>query len=235
MSVKIRLQRHGRKQAPYYHVVVADERAPRDGKFIEQIGYYKPQTIPATIELNVDKAVSWLEKGAQPTETVRAILSYKGALMKKHLNGGVRKGVLTQEQADEKFANWIEDKTSKVAAHIEKQGNKAKDNATSKHAVEVKLNAARVEKLAAKLAAAQAAEIVAEEEVAVAEESADLVEAQAAEIVAEEVVAVTEESADLVEAPVAEIVAEEEVAVTEESADLVEAPVAEETTETPLV
>jgi len=97
MPVKIRLQRHGKKAKAFYHIVVADSRAPRDGKFIENLGFYKPQTVPATIELDVDKAVKWLENGAQPTDTCRAILSYKGALMKKHLNGGVRKGVLTQE------------------------------------------------------------------------------------------------------------------------------------------
>src|SRR6186713_1745710 len=120
MSVKIRLQRLGRKKAPYYHIVVADSRAPRDGKFIENIGYYKPQTVPATIELNVDKAVAWLEKGAQPTDTCRAILSYKGVLLKHHLAAGVRKGALTEDQAVEKFNKWVSDKESKVVAHKDK-------------------------------------------------------------------------------------------------------------------
>lgn len=128
MSVKIRLQRHGRKQAPYYHIVVADSRAPRDGKFIENIGYYKPQTVPATIELDVNKAVAWLEKGAQPTDTCRAILSYKGALMKHHLNVGIRKGALTAEQAEAKFTKFMDDKQAKVSAHVEKQQKSVSEN-----------------------------------------------------------------------------------------------------------
>ena len=103
MPVKIRLSRHGRKKAPFYHIVVADSRAPRDGRFIERVGSYNPITDPATIELNFDRALDWLQKGAQPTDTVRAILSYKGVLLKKHLLEGVKKGALTQEQAEEKF------------------------------------------------------------------------------------------------------------------------------------
>ena len=150
MSVKIRLQRHGRKQAPYYHIVVADSRAPRDGKFIENLGFYKPQTVPATIELDVDKAVKWLENGAQPTDTCRAILSYKGALMKKHLNGGVRKGVLTQEQADAKFEKWENEKQTKVLAHVEKQGAGMSAKLAEKMLVEVKVKEARAAKLAEK-------------------------------------------------------------------------------------
>ena len=104
MPTKIRLQRFGKKGQPFYHVVVADSRAPRDGKFIEKIGTYNPRTIPATIDLNLDRALYWLGTGAQPTETTRAILSYKGVLYKNHLLGGVKKGALTQEQADAKFS-----------------------------------------------------------------------------------------------------------------------------------
>lgn len=114
MPVKIRLQRHGKKQRAFYHIVVADSRAPRDGKFIEKLGVYNPNTNPATIDLNIDAAVQWLHNGAQPTDTTRAILSYKGVLYKKHLEGGVKKGALTQEQADVKFAAWVDAKTSKV-------------------------------------------------------------------------------------------------------------------------
>ena len=153
MSVKIRLQRHGRKQAPYYHIVVADSRAPRDGKFIENLGFYKPQTVPATIDLDLDKAVKWLENGAQPTDTCRAILSYKGVLMKKHLNGGVRKGVLTQEQADAKFEKWVEEKNAKVAAHVAKQGAGADAKIAEKLVAEAKVKEARAAKLAEKKAA----------------------------------------------------------------------------------
>ncbi len=114
MSVKIRLQRHGKKGKPFYWVVAADARAKRDGKFLEKIGTYNPNTNPATIDLNIDAAAKWLFNGAQPTDTARAILSYKGALLKHHLNGGVRKGALTQEQADAKFEAWLQEKENKV-------------------------------------------------------------------------------------------------------------------------
>lgn len=119
MAVKIRLARRGRKQRPYYHIVIADARAPRDGKFIEQIGAYNPMTKPATIELDREKAYDWLMKGAQPTDTARAILRFKGVLYKKHLQRGVAKGALTQEVADAKLAEWIEAKEAKIAARVE--------------------------------------------------------------------------------------------------------------------
>lgn len=119
MSVKIRLQRHGKKGKPYYWIVAADARAKRDGKYLDKIGAYNPNTNPATIELDVDSAVKWLQDGAQPTDTARAILSYKGAMLKNHLAGGVRKGALTEEQAEEKFKAWLEEKASKVEAKTE--------------------------------------------------------------------------------------------------------------------
>ncbi|MEI7979790.1 MAG: 30S ribosomal protein S16 [Bacteroidota bacterium] len=185
MSVKIRLQRHGRKQAPYYHIVVADSRAPRDGKFIELIGSYKPQTVPATIELNNEKAIKWLENGAQPTDTVRAILSYKGVLLQRHLNAGIRKGALTQEQADVKLAKWLEEKNAKVEAHVSKQSSKLNETLTARLAAETKANAARLAKIAEKQAALDAAataaaaelvEEVAAEEPATIEEATDSAE-----------------------------------------------------------
>src|ERR1043165_1120785 len=114
MAVKIRLQRHGKKDSAFFHVVVADGRAPRDGKFIEKLGVYNPNSNPATIELNFDSTLSWLMKGAQPTDTCRAILSYKGVMMKKHLLEGVKKGALNQEQADKKFSKWLEEKSGKI-------------------------------------------------------------------------------------------------------------------------
>ena len=119
MAVKLRLQRKGRKGAPFYHIVVADARSPRDGRFIEKIGTYNPLTIPATIEINRDRAYEWLTKGAQPTDTVRAILRFKGVLLKKHLERGVKKGALTPEQADAQLAQWIEQKENKIAARRE--------------------------------------------------------------------------------------------------------------------
>lgn len=115
MPVKIRLQRRGRKKSPFYHIVVADARAPRDGRFIEKLGTYNPMTKPATIELNRDSAYEWLMKGAQPTDTARAILRFKGVLYRKHLERGVKKGALTQEQAMEKYQAWIDVKEEKIA------------------------------------------------------------------------------------------------------------------------
>ena len=115
MSVKIRLQRRGRRKRPFYHIVIADSRAPRDGRFIEKIGTYNPMTKPATIDLDRDRAFEWLMKGAQPTDTARAILRFKGVMYRKHLQRGVSKGALTQEQADGRYQEWIAEKDAKVA------------------------------------------------------------------------------------------------------------------------
>ena len=119
MPVKIRLARHGRSSRPFYHIVVADSRTPRDGKFIEKLGIYNPLTNPATIELDFDKALNWLLKGAQPTDTCRTILSDKGVMLKKHLLGGVTKKALTQEQADAKFEAWVSEKQTRVKTQID--------------------------------------------------------------------------------------------------------------------
>ena len=120
MAVKIRLQRKGRKKRPFYHIVIADARSPRDGRFIEKIGVYNPMTVPATIELDRDKAFDWLTKGAQPTDTVRAILRFKGVLYKKHLMRGVKKGAMSIEEAENKFEAWVDSKENKIAARREK-------------------------------------------------------------------------------------------------------------------
>jgi small subunit ribosomal protein S16 len=114
MATKIRLQRHGKKGKPFYYIVVADARAPRDGRFIERLGSYNPNTNPATIDINFDKTLDWVNDGAQPTDTCRAILSYKGVLYKKHLQGGVKKGAITEEQAEAKFAEWLDQKEGKI-------------------------------------------------------------------------------------------------------------------------
>ncbi len=119
MPVKIRLQRHGKKGKPFYWVVAADARAKRDGRYLEKIGTYNPNTNPATIDLNIDAAVKWLENGAKPTDTARTLLSYRGALLKYHLQGGVNKGALTQEDADTKFEAWLEDKGNRIQAKID--------------------------------------------------------------------------------------------------------------------
>ena len=131
MPVKIRLQRHGKKGKPFYWIVAADSRSKRDGKYLEKIGTYNPNTNPATINLDVDSSVKWLQNGAQPTDTARAILSYKGALLKNHLAGGVRKGALTEEQAEEKFNAWVAEKEGKVDAKKDDLA-KAKEDAKAK-------------------------------------------------------------------------------------------------------
>lgn len=150
MPAKIRLQRHGKKGNAFYHIVVADSRAPRDGKFIERIGSYNPNTNPATIDLNVDKGVKWLQNGAQPTDTVRAILSYKGVLYKKHLLGGVAKGALTAEQVDAKFTAWLEAKETKVNAKKTGLANTAAEKAKARLAEETKLKEQKAAAIAAK-------------------------------------------------------------------------------------
>jgi len=184
MSVKIRLQRYGRKQAPFYHVVVADSRAPRDGKFIEKIGSYRPSSQPATIELDVDKALNWLKNGAQPTETVRAILSYKGVMFKKHLHDGVLKGALTAEQAEEKYNTWIQAKEAKIKAHEDQVAKTKSDAKTNKLAAESKIKEERAIKLAAKAAElakaeADAAANISEEATATEEQAVDNTETAA--------------------------------------------------------
>jgi small subunit ribosomal protein S16 len=150
MAVKIRLQRHGKKAAAYFHIVIADGRAPRDGKFIEKIGTYNPTTNPATITIDSDKALTWLEKGAQPTDTCRAILSYKGVMYKRHLQGGVAKGAFSQEQADAKFAKWVSEKESKVSGKVDKLANAKKDAYKNRMAAEAAAKEAKAAKIAAK-------------------------------------------------------------------------------------
>jgi small subunit ribosomal protein S16 len=212
MATKIRLQRFGKKGKPFYHVVVADARAPRDGKFIERLGSYNPNTNPATIDINFEKALDWVNKGAQPTDTCRAILSYKGVMYKKHLEGGVKKGALTAEQAEAKFAEWLQSKEGKI---------EGKKDSLTKSKDEVKkaalaAEAKKKEDIAAAIAAKNtpAPEVVEEEEVS--EETPEV------EAVAEEVA----------EAPVAEVVEEapaaEEVAETPAPEAAEEAPESEE-------
>lgn len=166
MSVKIRLSRYGRKRYAYYHIVVADSRAPRDGKFIERIGSYNPNTNPATIDLNFDKALDWLQKGAQPTDTCRAILSYKGVMMKKHLQVGVTKGAITQEQADAKFNAWLVEKDAKIKSKIDSLNISERDAKKKRVEAESKIREARAEAIAKKNAERAAAEAAAKAEAA---------------------------------------------------------------------
>ena len=169
MPVKIRLQRHGKKGKPYYWIVAADSRAKRDGKYLEKIGVYNPNVNPAHIELDLDGAVTWLQNGAQPTDTARAILSYKGALLKNHLAGGVRKGALTEEEAEKKFNAWLEEKAEKVEnkrSKLSEADEKAKAEAL---AAEKAISDAR---MAEAKAAEEEAKAEAEAEAKAAEEAA---------------------------------------------------------------
>ena len=156
MAVKIRLQRHGKKDSAFFHVVVADGRAPRDGKFIEKLGIYNPNSNPATIDINFDSTLNWLMKGAQPTDTCRAILSYKGIMMKKHLLEGIKKGALTEAQVEQKFSKWLTEKEGKIVGKKDKLKSVDSKKAGDKIKAETAAKDAKAAKIAAKnLAAAE--------------------------------------------------------------------------------
>lgn len=191
------MQRHGRKGYAFFHIVAADSRAPRDGKYIEKLGVYNPNTNPATIDIDFDSALSWLENGAQPTDTCRAILSYKGVLYKKHLNGGVKKGAFTQEEADARFEKWMNEKSAKI-----QQGanavQKAKDDAKI---AALKAEEAKNEEIAKKVAAktsplAEEVEAAAEGEEVAAEAPAEETPAAEAEAPAAEAEVPAEEATE---------------------------------------
>jgi small subunit ribosomal protein S16 len=211
MPVKIRLQRHGKKGKPFYWVVAADARAKRDGRYLEKIGTYNPNTNPATVNLDVDAAVKWLENGAQPTDTARTLLSYRGALLKHHLQGGVRKGALTQEDADVKFEAWLEQKDVLIQAKVD---------GLSKEDAKAKANAFAAEKAVNEKRVSDAKALVDE---AAAEEAAAAAAVEAA-------AAAEKEAAAAAEAPAVEEAKEE---VAEEAAPAEEAPAADATEETP--
>ncbi len=189
MPVKIRLQRHGKKGKPFYWVVAADSRSKRDGRYLEKIGTYNPNTNPATIDIKVDRAVDWLQNGAQPTDTARNLLSETGALLKNHLVNGVRKGAHSEEDVEVKFATWVTDKQSRHEVAKDKVAKAKADEKAKALAAEKEINEKRK----------------AEAEAAVAEAEAEAAEAQAEETTAEAVEA-TEEAAPVEEA--AEEVAE---------------------------
>ena len=217
MSVKIRLARRGRKKQAMYDVVVADSRAPRDGRFIEKIGTYNPNTDPASINLDNDKAFDWVMKGAQPTDTVRAMLSYRGVMYKKHLQIGVNKGAISQEQADKKLEAWLKDKESKIQGKVDTLAKAKADKKKAALEAEKKVSDARAEELKKKAQEAEAALVEeikeggAEGDEDVAEDVAAVEEAQAEETKAEEASAeeapIEEPKAE--EAPAEEVKAEE--------------------------
>lgn len=226
MPVKIRLARRGRKKNAMYDVVVADSRAPRDGRFIEKLGTYNPNTDPASIDLDGEKAFDWVMKGAQPTDTVRAMLSYKGIMMRKHLQVGVNKGAITQEEADKKLEAWLKDKDSKIQGKVDKLAKAKADKAKAALEAESKVKEARAEALKKKAEEAEAALVEeiksggAEGDEDVAEDVAEVEEAQTAETTTEEAPA-EEPKAETAEEPKAEAAAEDAPAeeAKEDSAD----------------
>jgi small subunit ribosomal protein S16 len=224
MATRIRLARHGRRKQAFYHIVVADQKAPRNGRYIEKLGVYNPNTNPATIELDFDGAVNWLLKGAQPSDTVRAMLSYKGVMMKKHLLAGVAKGAFTEEEAEKRFTAWMEVKESKVADKKSGLENIAIAAEKAALAAEKTKSDERAEALALK----NAEEVKVEEttEDAVAEEAPVVEELVAEDVVVEE----TTEEVVAEEAPAVEEVVAEDVVVEETTEEVVaeEAPVVEE-------
>ena len=220
MSVKIRLARKGRTKLAYYHIVVADSRSPRDGRFIEKIGIYNPLTDPATIDVNFEKALGWLHKGAQPTDTCRAILKYKGVMMKKHLLEGVKKGAFDEAEADRRFNEWLKGKDEKIEA--KKSGLEKKGEETRKQRLEAETTvkearaAAYAKKLAALAAEAEAAAKAAAAPEAVAEVAAETVAEPVEETIAEAVTEVEAKAEPETEAPAAEA---EETAEEKEKAE----------------
>ncbi len=175
MPVKIRLQRKGRKARPFYHIVIADGRAPRDGKYIERVGSYNPVTNPATIELNFERALNWLQDGAVPTDTCKSILSEKGVMMMHHLLNGAKKGAFSEEEAEKRFNSWLSEKEAKVQAKKDKLTKASEDDATKRFEAEVKVNEDRAQAIAKRLTDAR--EAVAK---ANAEEAAEQAPEQAA-------------------------------------------------------
>jgi len=208
MAVKIRLARRGRKKLAKYDVVVADARSPRDGRFIEKIGIYNPNTDPATVEINADKAFDWVMKGAQPTDSVRAMLSYRGVMLRKHLQLGVNKGAITQEEADKKLQEWMDSKNAAIEGKVEKLAKAKADKKKAALEAETKVKEARAAAIMEKKKADEATLV---EEVAEANaESDEALEEDVAAVEEAQVEAATEEAPAAEETPAAEAPAEEE-------------------------
>ncbi len=195
MAVKIRLARRGRKRLALYDVVVADARAPRDGKYIERIGRYNPNTDPATVDLDEQKAFDWVMKGAQPTDTVRAMLSYRGIMLKKHLQIGVNKGAISQEDADKKFDAWLKEKDAKIEAKRDRLAKEAAMSAKERQDAETKVKEARAEALKKRADEAAAAEAAANADES-SEASAETETSDEATAEAQEATPATEEKAE---------------------------------------
>ena len=211
MPVKIRLQRHGKKGKPFYWIVAADARSKRDGRYLEKLGTYNPNTNPASVEVKLDNAVNWLEKGAQPTDTARTLLSYRGVMLKHHLNGGIRKGALSQEEADKKFVAWLEEKEAKI---------QAKKDGLSQSESELKAKRLADEKAVSDKRLADAA--AAEAEAAAEDAAAESTEAE------EATTEVAEAPAEQTEAPSEEATTEKEAVAEEVEQEAKETEAAEE-------
>ena len=213
MAVKIRLQRHGKKGKPFYWIVVADSRAKRDGKYLQKLGVYDPNSNPARVEVNVDDALQWLQNGAIPTNTARTLLSYKGIMLKHHLYKGVLKGALNQEEADEQFQAWLKEKESKISAKEDKISKEIDKSKAEKLKLEKEANEKRI--LDRETAAKEAAEKEVSTEEAPAEDSAAEKEVSTEEAPAEEPAAEKEVSTE--EAPAEEPAAEKEETSSEDA------------------
>ena len=241
MSVKIRLARRGRKKQAIYDVVVADARAPRDGRFIEKLGTYNPNTNPASININNERALTWLLNGAQPTDTVKAMLSYRGVMLKKHLQIGVLKGAISQEQADAKFNAWVSEKDTKIEGKKDQLATAKADARKAALAAETAKNQARIDAIKAREAAALAAATPAVEEVeapaAEVEETTEVVETPEVEAVEEttsdDAPVVETSAAEVEETPAVEAVVEDTTSAEAPAAEVEETPAAE--VETPEV
>lgn len=233
MPTRIRLQRKGKKGRPFYHIVIADGRAPRDGKYIERIGTYNPVAVPAEINIDFDRALYWVKTGAQPSDTVRNILSYKGVMYKYHLLRGVEKGAMNEEQAEAKFDAWMNEKLEKISGRLKEKESSERETLKGRHEAEKKVNEDRAkalaEKRAAELKKEQAAKAGADVEdevsndVEASDEESEVEETPVAEVAAVEEEVVVEE-----EAPVEEIAAVEEVPAVKEAIAATEAEVIEE-------
>ncbi len=231
MATKMRLQRFGKKRSPFYHIVIADGRAPRDGKFIEKIGTYNPIPNPAEINLNFDKALDWLQKGAQPTDTVRAILSYKGVLYKNHLLKGMQKGAITEAEVEARFQTWLKEKEAKIEAKRSGLAEKARAERKVQHDAEAKVKEDRAAQLAKQRADAIEAQVKEAQEAVAEEETGDTETVAEEEMLTKEAVAekVAENAAAEAEAESAKEAPEVK---TEEVPEAAEEPKAEASEET---
>ena len=209
MSTKIRLQRHGKKGKPFYHMVAADSRSKRDGRFIEKLGTYNPNTDPATIDLDFERTLHWVQVGAEMSDTARALLSYKGILHKNHLLNGVTKGALTAEQAEEKFAKWLEEKEAKVQGKVESLSTAAGKAEVARMKAETAIKDARAKAIAEKNAPV--------------EEAAPVIETVDAEVITEESPVEAVEETPVAEVAVEETPAAEETPAKESKEDSEEA------------